>query len=115
MNGQATWFDGQSTLEIDIYGSGAALWIDGQSVIHGAQEAGSSTSQHSFIFYGDNGSEAGSSALAALNTSILIAPGSRLRPRFLIDATGDPPARALQLEYRRKPNGGSFGPWTKVD
>mgnify|MGYP003620931347 CR=1 FL=1 len=115
MNGQATWLDGQSVLEVDLYGSGAALWIDGQSVIPGAKEAGSSTDQHSFIFFGDNGSEAGSSALGATNANILIAPGSRLRPRFLIDATGDPPARLLQLEFRRKPTGGSFGPWTKVE
>ena len=115
MNGQATWFDGQSTLEIDIYGSGAALWIDGQSVIHGAQEVGSSIAQHSFIINQDNGSESGSSALGAVNANVLLAPGSLFRPRFLIDATGDPSSMSYQLEYRRRPSGGSFGPWTKVE
>lgn len=115
MNGEASWINGQSSLEVDIAGATTALWIDGQSVIPGAKEAGSSADQHSFIFFGDNGSEAGSSALGAINANILISPGSRLRPRFLIDATGDPPARSLQLEYRRRPSGGSFGPWTKVE
>ena len=39
---------------------------------------------------------------------------SHFRLRFLIDATGDPPSGAYQLEYRRKADGGSFGDWYKV-
>lgn len=115
MNGEGSWIDGQSRLEVDIAGPTTALWIDGQSVILGSKAAGYSISQHSFIFMGDNGSEAGSSPLAAVNTNILIGPGVKFRQRFLIDVTsGDPSELQFQVEYRRKPNGGSFGPWTPV-
>jgi hypothetical protein len=38
-----------------------------------------------------------------------------MRPRFLIDASGDPAAIQFQLEYRYKPSGGAYGDWAKVD
>ena len=71
--------------------------------------------QYSFRFFNDDGSESGSTTKAALNTNINLSVNDVARIRFLIDATGDPSGKQFQLEYRKKPSGGSFGSWTKVN
>jgi hypothetical protein len=76
--------------------------------------AAETLNQHSFRFFNDDGSESASTAKAALNTNINVDANDVLRARFLIDAMGDPTGKQFQLEYRRKPSGGSFGDWNKV-
>jgi hypothetical protein len=77
-------------------------------------EPGATLTQHSFRFYDDDGSESASTALAAENTALNLSPGATARLRFLIDADGDPDGKQFQVEYRKKPSGGTFGNWTKV-
>lgn len=90
------------------YGSLVALVIDQ------TPETGT-LAQHSFRFFNDDGSESASTAKAALNTNVNLAANDVARIRFLIDATGDAAGKKFQLEYRKKPSGGSFGPWTEVN
>lgn len=71
--------------------------------------------QHSFRFFNDDGSESAATAKGNLNTNVNLSAGDIARIRLLLDATGDPTGKQFQLEYRRKPSGGSFGPWTKVN
>jgi hypothetical protein len=73
-----------------------------------------SLNQHSFRFVNDDGSESGSTFAANLNTDVNLSANDTKRLRYLIDATGDPTGKQFQLEFRRKPSGGSFGDWNKV-
>lgn len=82
-------------------------------VIRALTETGT-LNQHSFRFFNDDGSESAATAKAAINTNINLSANDVARIRFLIDATNDPTTRKFQLEYRKKPSGGSFGPWTEV-
>lgn len=92
----------------DAYAGAVAI------VIKPTAETGTLT-QHSFRFFNDDGSESAATAKAALNTNVNLSANDVARIRFLIDATNDPTARKFQLEYRKKPSGGSFGPWTEVN
>ena len=83
-------------------------------VIAQASETGT-LNQHSFRFFNDDGSESAATAKDALNTNINLSASNVARIRFLIDATNDPTERQFRLEYRRKPSGGSFGSWEKVN
>jgi len=58
--------------------------------------------------------KAANTALANLNTNINLLASESVRLRFLINGSNDPTARSFRLEYRRKPLGGSFSQWTKV-
>ena len=79
-------------------------------------DAGPSASltQYAFRFRNDDGSESAATWDAAENTNVSLSPGSKIRLRVGIDATGNPESKDFQLEYRRKPSGGSFGDWGKV-
>jgi hypothetical protein len=79
-----------------------------------ADSADPTLTQHSFRFYDDDGSESAATALAAENTALNLSPGATARLRFLIDADGNPDGKQFQVEYRKKPSGGTFGNWTKV-
>jgi hypothetical protein len=70
--------------------------------------------QYRFQFRNDNGSESTATDKAAENTNINLVPGSKIRLRVGINATGDPTSKQFQLEARRKPAGGSFGDWGVV-
>jgi hypothetical protein len=70
--------------------------------------------QYSFRFLNDDGSESTATFAGAENANINLSAGDTLRLRYLIDATGDPTGKQFQLEFRRKPSGGSFGDWNKV-
>jgi hypothetical protein len=74
-----------------------------------------SLNQYSFRFLNDNGSESTATFAGAENANVNLSAGDTLRLRYLIDATGDPTGKQFQLEYRRKPSGGSFGAWEKVN
>jgi hypothetical protein len=68
--------------------------------------------QHSFRVFNDDGNEAASTPKAALNTNVTAPAGTTLRPRFLIDATGDPDAKQFQVEVRK--TSPSVGPWYPI-
>lgn len=70
--------------------------------------------QYAFRFRNDDGSETAATYAAAENTNITLTQGSKTRIRIGINATGDPTSKDFQLEYRRKPSGGSLGDWGKV-
>lgn len=70
--------------------------------------------QYSYRFLNDDGSESTATFSGGLNTSVTLSQGDIRRLRILLDATGDVEGKQFQLEYRRKPSGGSFGDWTKV-
>lgn len=74
-----------------------------------------SLNQHSFRFFNDDGSESAATVKAAINTNINLSANDVARVRFLVDSTGDAPATNFTLEYRKKPSGGSFGPWLEVE
>lgn len=80
-----------------------------------AMSATITLNQHSFRFFNDDGSESGSTVKAALNTNVNLSANDVARVRFLVDSTGDAPAKSFTLEYRKKPSGGSFGPWLEVE
>lgn len=71
--------------------------------------------QYSFRFVNDNGDEDESTFRDSLNTNISILPDNIIRVRFLLDSTGDLAGKQFQIEYRRKPAGGSFGDWKKIE
>lgn len=71
--------------------------------------------QHSFRFRQDDGDEDAASWLATLNANINIAAGAAFRLRYLVDSSGDPSSKQFQIEYRRKPSGGEFGAWKKIN
>jgi len=91
-------------------------WVSGGVILVGVREpSGAATlTQHSFRFFSDDGSESAATAKAAINTNVTLSANDIARLRLLLDATGDPTGKQFQLEYRRKPSGGSFGPWEKV-
>ena len=76
--------------------------------------AAATLDQYAFRFLSDNGSESMATFLDELNANITLTPGSSTRIRMGINATGDLAGKQFQLEYRRKPSGGSFGDWNKV-
>ena len=80
----------------------------------GAYEYFELISQHSFRFINDNGDEDESTFNAGLNANITLAPGNKIRVRFLLDTSGDIAGKQFQIEYRRKPSGGEFGSWKKI-
>jgi hypothetical protein len=71
--------------------------------------------QYSFRFLNDDGSESAATFAGAENANVNLSAGDILRLRYLIDATGDPTGKQFQLEFRRKPSGGSFGDWKPVN
>jgi len=71
--------------------------------------------QHSFRFREDDDSEAAATWKAALNTAINLGAGNTFRLRYLINALNDPASKQYQIEYRRKPSGGAFGPWKQIN
>lgn len=79
------------------------------------QTSASAINQHSFRFFNDDGSESAATAKGNLNTNVTLSAEDVTRIRFLLDATSDPMGKQFQLEYRRKPSGGSFGDWIKVN
>lgn len=80
----------------------------------GAFEIPGALTQYSYRFLNDNGDEDESGFAANLNTAVTLNANDVIRLRVLIDGTGDPESSNLQLEYRHKPTGGSFGDWQKV-
>lgn len=77
--------------------------------------AAATLNQHSYRYLNDDGDEGSSTFAAALNTNVTLSPGDAFRLRFLLDATGDPTGKQLQLERRKRPSGGAFGAWGKVN
>jgi hypothetical protein len=75
----------------------------------------SSIEQEGFRFRNDDGSEAAATWKANQDVNITLAADTAARIRMLLNATGDPASIGAQLEYRYKPSGGAFGPWTKVN
>jgi len=75
---------------------------------------GATLDQYSFRFINDDSSEDAGTFLAAENANVTQPPGSVMRLRMLLNATGDPDEKRFQLEYRRKPSGGEFGAWAIV-
>jgi len=71
--------------------------------------------QYAFRFRNDDGSESAAMWAGAESANINLIPGANVRIRIGVDATGDPTNQYFQLEYRHKPNGGSFGAWAKVN
>jgi hypothetical protein len=55
--------------------------------------------QKVYRYFNDDGSESGSTAMAAQNTDVTVAPGGVFRIRFGIQATGDPTGKQFRLEY----------------
>jgi hypothetical protein len=55
--------------------------------------------QKVYGYFNDDGSESGSTAMAAQNTDVTVAPGGVFRIRFGIQATGDPTGKQFRLEY----------------
>lgn len=90
--------------------------VESSALLFALRPAPSGTvNQHSFRFFNDDGSESGSTVKADLNTNINLSASGVARIRFLIDATGDPAGAQYQLEYRRKPSGGEFSSYKKVN
>lgn len=85
--------------------------VSGALLLFLAAVAAVNLTQYSFRFRNNDGSESAASPAADENTNITLTPGSKTRIRIGIDATGDPTSKQFQLEYRRKPGGGSFGDW----
>lgn len=74
-----------------------------------------SLTQHSFRLINDDGDEDASTFAALLNADVTLPAGSVVRFRALVDATGDLSGKQFQLEYSRRPSGGSFGSYKKVN
>jgi hypothetical protein len=55
--------------------------------------------QKSYIYFNDDGSESGSTAMAGQNVDVTVSPGGIFRIRFGIQATGDPTGKQFRLEY----------------
>jgi hypothetical protein len=60
---------------------------------------GATLDQKVYRYFNDDGSESGSTAMAAQNTDVTVAPGGVFRIRFGIQATGDPTGKQFRLEY----------------
>lgn len=100
--------------ESDTLSATYSSWAGMVAVVVKAQSVGA-INQHSFRVFNDDGSESASTEKAALNTNINVAAGDVFRVRFLLDAAGDPAGKQFRLECRKKPSGGSFGEWGKVN
>jgi hypothetical protein len=61
--------------------------------------------QEGFRWYADDGSESGSTALAAQDTGITAAAGEVKRLRTIINATGDPATTQWKLQYKLSTDG----------
>jgi hypothetical protein len=59
----------------------------------------STLDQKACRYFNDDGSESGSTAMAAQNTDVTVAPGGVFRIRFGIQATNDPIGKQFRLEY----------------
>lgn len=70
--------------------------------------------QEGFRFRNDDGSETAATWNADQDATITLTANTPKRLRIVVDTTGDPESKNLQLEYRMKPSGGSFGAWNKV-
>jgi hypothetical protein len=66
--------------------------------------------QKAYRYFNDDGSESGSTAMAAQNVDVTVSPGGVFRIRFGVQATGDPAGKQFLLEYDTV--GGSN--WKKV-
>jgi hypothetical protein len=55
--------------------------------------------QKAYRYFNDDGSESGSTPMAAQNTNVNVAAGTNFRIRFGIQATGDPSGIQIRLEY----------------
>jgi hypothetical protein len=55
--------------------------------------------QNVYRYFNDDGSESGSTAMAAQNVDVTVLPGGIFRIRFGVQATGDPTAKQFRLEY----------------
>jgi hypothetical protein len=55
--------------------------------------------QKAYRYFNDDGSESGSTAMAAQNTDVTVSSGGVFRIRFGIQATGDPTGKQFRLEY----------------
>jgi hypothetical protein len=55
--------------------------------------------QKAYRYFNDDGSESGSTAMAAQNVDVTVSPGGVFRIRFGIQATGDPTGKQFRLEY----------------
>lgn len=82
------------------------------------QSAGAATvsgaailNQEGYRFRNDDGDEATATWKAGQDSNISLPAGSKLRLRMIVDATGDPEAKTLQLEWHKKD---SPEPWRKV-
>lgn len=74
--------------------------------------------QDAYRFRNDDGDEATATWRQPANTPDTIPLDTRFRARFAIEETAGVNPRddvSYNLEYRRKPSGGSFGAWTPVD
>lgn len=69
--------------------------------------------QNSYVFRDDDGGEGGVTALADINTPILRGKSINTRLRVLVNATGDPTSKQLQLEFRKKTSDNSQA-WAKI-
>lgn len=79
-----------------------------------SSQAAATLIQEGFCFRNDDGSETTATWNADQDANITLGANTAKRLRFVIDTTGDPASKNLQLEYRYKPSGGAFGSWTKV-
>jgi hypothetical protein len=61
--------------------------------------AAATLDQKTYRYFNDDGSESGSTAMAAQNVDVTVAPGGVFRIRFGIQATGDPTGKQFRLEY----------------
>jgi len=71
----------------------------------GPSAASSTLTQEGYQWYADDGSESGSSTLAAQDTGITRAAGGVGRIRMLVDATGDPATKQYKLQYKLSTDG----------
>jgi hypothetical protein len=70
--------------------------------------------QEGFRFRNDDGSESAATWKDAQDANSQFEASGAFRLRMLIDSTGDPASEDYQLECRRKPSGGAFGPYRKI-
>lgn len=71
--------------------------------------------QHSFRFRNDDADEDEATWKADLNSNLNLGADNTFRLRYLINALNDPASKQFQIEYRRKPSGGAFGPWKQIN
>ena len=93
----------------------SAEWVGATIAIHPSGAATATLVQTSYrIRTGDTvGLNTDSGWEAALNTAATIDAGGRFRIRFTVTETAAVSvSTAYKLQFRRKPNGGSFGSWT---